>query len=216
MAAKKKIILVDDHPVMRLGLEQLIIAEKDLEVIAQAGSADEALVAIEKKMPDLAIVDVTLPDKNGLELVKDLRSMYEDVAILMVSMHDENLYAERALRAGARGYIMKEAAAESLIEAIRAVLGGGVFVSKAMSKRIVEIFSGKSPSIAASPLEKLTDRELEVFELIGNGLGSKEIAGKLHVSPRTIDAHRAHIKEKLHLRDAHDLIRHAVKWVESR
>lgn len=208
----KKILLIDDHPVMRFGLSQLIAAEDDMEVVAEAGTAAEAIGHIEGLEVDLAVVDISLPDKNGLELVKDIRAMEEETLTIVVSMHDEVVYAERALRAGAKGYIMKEEAAERLISAIRTVLDGGVFVSEAMSMRIVEAFSGKSSAKAGTPVEKLTDRELQVFELIGKGLGSKQIGDQLHISPRTVDAHRSHIKEKLGLRDANDLILHAVQW----
>ena len=213
---KKRILLVDDHPVMRFGLAQLVNLEDDLTIIGEAGTAAEAMKILESSEPDLAVVDLTLPDKSGIELIKDAKAVRPALAILVVSMHDENLYAERALRAGAKGYIMKEEAAEKLIEAIQTVLAGGVFVSPNMSQRIVEMFSGGGSSKAATPLEKLSDRELEVFEHIGRGLGSKEVAEKLNVSPRTVDAHRAHIKEKLGIRDSRELIRRAVQWLDNR
>jgi DNA-binding NarL/FixJ family response regulator len=150
-------------------------------------------------------------------LIKDLRALDCNMKMLVVSMHDEEVYTERALRAGARGYVMKEEAAEKLIEAIRVVLSGGVFVSEKMSRRIVELFSGLGTAAAADdPMERLTDRELEVFELLGTGLGSKEIAARIQCSPRTVDAHRAHIREKLCLRDSKELMLHAVRWVETR
>lgn len=212
---KKQILLVDDHPVMRFGLAQLIRFEKDMTVSGEAGTAREAMQIVSEKHPNLVVVDISLPDKNGIELIKDLRALDANIKILVVSMHDEEIYTERALRAGARGYIMKEEAAEKLVEAVRVVISGGVFVSEKMSRRIVELFSGLGSSAAEDPIERLTDRELEVFELFGNGLGSKEIAERIQCSPRTVDAHRAHIREKLCLRDSKELMLHAVRWVET-
>jgi len=208
----KRIFMVDDHPVMRLGLCQLIQAEPDLEVCGEANTAKEAMDYFQENSADLAILDIALPDKDGVELLKDLRAMQEDLTALIVSMHDENLYAERVLRAGAKGYIMKQEAPGSLIQAIRTALSGGVFVSPNVAARIVQNYatSGGAPQ---SPVGRLTDRELEVFRLIGQGFSSREIAGKLNISVRTVDAHRAHIKEKLGLRDATELMHRAVNWV---
>ncbi|MFT5465803.1 MAG: DNA-binding NarL/FixJ family response regulator [Verrucomicrobiales bacterium] len=210
----KRILIVDDHPVMRFGLVSLINSNENLTVCGECGSACEAMEACQREAPDLALVDITLPDKNGLELVKDLRAWNEQLLILVVSMHEENVYAERALRAGARGYVMKEEAADKLVEAVGQVLAGGVYVSPKISARIVQQFadSGGSPE---SPIGRLTDRELEVFQQIGEGMASREIAAKLTISVRTVDAHRAHIKEKLGLRDATELMHQAVKWVET-
>ena len=202
---------------MRFGLAQLIRFESDMTVVAEAGTAREAVQIVAERHPDLVVVDISLPDKSGIELIKDLRALDCNMKMLVVSMHDEEVYTERALRAGARGYVMKEEAAEKLIEAIRVVLSGGVFVSEKMSRRIVELFSGLGTAAAADdPMERLTDRELEVFELLGTGLGSKEIAARIQCSPRTVDAHRAHIREKLCLRDSKELMLHAVRWVETR
>ncbi len=208
----KRIFMVDDHPIMRLGLSQLIESEEDLEICGEANNAKEAMEFFEHHEADLAILDIALPDKDGVELLKDLLAQHEGLATLVVSMHDENLYAERVLRAGARGYVMKQEAPENLIKAIRMALSGGVFVSPNIAARIVQNFaaSGGAPS---SPVGRLTDRELEVFRLIGQGYGSREIAGKLNISSRTVDAHRAHIKEKLGLRDATELMHRAVNWV---
>ncbi len=211
----KEILIVDDHPVMRYGLKALIDAQSDLNVCGEAGTAAEALDAIGTLKPDLVLVDLALPDKSGLELIKDVNAMHEGVALLVVSMHDESLYAERVLRAGSRGYIMKEEASEKLIEAIRSVLDGRIFVSPKMSARIVEMFSGQGSTASLSPLERLTDRELEVFRLIGEGRGSREIAQMIHVSVRTVDAHRAHIKEKMGYKDGPTLVAQAVRWVET-
>jgi len=210
----KSVLLVDDHPVMRLGLAALIRAEPDLEVWGEAGTGAEAMELCQKGLPDLVILDLTLPDRNGLELIKDLRSFHPDLTFLVVSMHDEMMYAERVLRAGAKGYIMKEEAPEKLVSAIRQILKGEVFLSSNVASRILKRFA-ESGAKATSPIERLTDRELEVFQLIGQGKGSREIAGQLNISVRTVDAHRAHIKEKLAFRDATELVHQAVRWVET-
>lgn len=210
----KKVLLVDDHPIMRHGLAQLVRMEEGLEVCGEAGSAREGLAAIEELKPDLAIVDLTLPDKNGLELVKDICAMCPGTQILVLSMHDEALYAERALRAGARGYLMKEIAAESLIPAIRKVLGGGIFVSETVATRMMEQATGGRGRQGVAGIESLTDRELEVLAMIGAGRATKNIAAQMGISTRTVEAHRAHIKEKLGLTDAGALVRYAVQWVE--
>lgn len=210
----KRILVVDDHPIMRFGLAQLVRAEADMELCGEAGTAAEAMAHCEKDCPDLVMLDVALPDKNGLELIKDLRAIRRNLLIMVVSMHDEKVYAERALRAGARAYVMKEEAPGNLIRAARKVLDGGIFVSEQIAARIVESFAGTSAH-SVSPIERLTDRELEVFRLIGEGKASREIAAQLHISIRTIDAHRAHIKEKLALKDGTELVHYAIRWVET-
>ena len=212
----KKILLIDDHPIMRHGLAQLINMEPGLEVTAQAGTGAEGLKSIEKDQPDLAVVDLTLPDKHGLEVIKDIQALYPATRTIVLSMHDENLYAERALRAGARGYVMKETAAENLITAIKRVLGGGIYVSEAMASIMLEQATGQRGKAGATGIDQLTDRELEVMELIGSGKASKHIAEALNISARTVEAHRAHIKDKLGLTDGAALVRYAVQWVESR
>ncbi|MCF6313947.1 MAG: response regulator transcription factor [Verrucomicrobiales bacterium] len=210
-----RIMIVDDHPIMRHGLAQLIDAQAELEVSCWAGTASDALMEIEKNSPELVLLDISLPDRNGLELLKDIKVQYPAVKVLMVSMHDESLYAERALRAGARGYIMKEEAADKLIEAIHTILVGRIYVSGEMSARIIEMFSGNSSTKQAAPLSRLTDRELEVFEEIGRGKATREVAEMLGISARTVDAHRAHLKKKLGLKDGSELVRYAVRWVET-
>jgi DNA-binding NarL/FixJ family response regulator len=214
-ASRKKILLVDDHPFMRAGLAGLIDRQPDLMVCGEAGNPVEAFHAIEKIKPDLVLTDLTMPGRSGLEFVKDLRAVEPEITILIVSMHDEVVHAERALRAGARGYIMKEAGGENLLAAIRQVLRGEVYVSPRMSARILEGLSGAKPRGSSSPIEKLTDREFEVFQLIGQGKSTRDIATQLHLSPKTVDVHRANIKEKLGLTDVTALIRHAVRWVET-
>jgi DNA-binding NarL/FixJ family response regulator len=222
MTAKKKstqpklhVLIVDDHPMMRQGLAQLINSEPDLAVCCEAGTAGQALDCITAGAPDLMLVDITLPDKNGLELIKDIQSLHPELPMLVVSMHDESLYAERVLRAGGRGYIMKQEGGKKIMEAIRQVLRGQIYVSEKMSAKILETFSGRRSEAGSSPVGKLTDREFEVFELIGRGTSTREIAQKLHLSPKTVEVHRLHIKEKLQLSHASELVLHAVRWVES-
>jgi DNA-binding NarL/FixJ family response regulator len=212
-----RILIVDDHPVMRMGLTQLINSRPDLEVCGEAGTAKEAMQRIAELKPDLVLLDMALPDGHGLEVLKDIEAMHKGLDTLVLSSNDESVYAERALKAGARGYIMKEAAATHLLGAIQTILSGQIYVSKQMSQLIVEMFTGKKrKGHAASPIDKLTDREFEVFQLLGEGKGSREVAEQLSISVRTIDAHRAHIKDKLGLRDSNALVRQAVRWVETK
>lgn len=214
-AAKKRVLLVDDHPMMREGLAQLFANQPDLEVCGEAGDANEALEKIASLKPDLVLTDITLPGKNGLELTKDIQAMHPGVLVLVISMHDEALYVERVLRAGGRGYIMKQEGGKKIMEAIRQVLSGQICVSEKMSAKILEIFSGHGANVATSPVEKLTDREFEVFRLIGQGIETKQMADRLHLSTKTIEVHRANIKAKLKLTSMAELIRYAVRWVES-
>lgn len=212
--SEKRILIVDDHPMMREGLAQLIQQERDLKVCGQADTAHQALELIREQKPDLVLADITLPDKNGLELIKDIQAMYPGIQVLVISMHDEGLYAERVLRAGGRGYVMKQEGGKKLMEAIRQVLDGKVYLSEKMSATILEIFSGRNPE-SSSPVRQLTDREFEVFQLIGQGLDMREIAERLHLSIKTAEVHRTNIKQKLKLKSVGDLIRHAVRWIES-
>lgn len=212
---QKKILIVDDHPMMREGLRQLIANEPDLTVCCEAENAHQCLDKVNSAQPDLVLADITLPGKNGLELVKDIQAMHPGLPVLMISMHDESLYAERVLRAGGRGYIMKQEGGKKLMLAIRQVLNGQIYVSEKMSAKILEIFSGRRSDTATSPVENLTDREFEVFELIGQGKPTREIAERLHVSVKTVEVHRVNIKTKLKLATAAELIRYAVRWIES-
>jgi len=208
-----KVVIVDDHPVMRLGLTQLIQSTGEVKVVGEAGSATEALHLMELLDDvDLVVVDVSLPDRNGLELIKDLRVLNEGVKCLVISSHDEQVYAERVLRAGGRGYMMKDRAPNQLVEAVKQVLGGGIFLSEEMTAKMMELIAGGS---AGSSVSTLSDRELEVFRAIGEGKSSREIAGQMGISIRTVDAHRTHIKEKMSLRDAAELNYEAIRWVES-
>ncbi|WP_300932721.1 response regulator transcription factor [Prosthecobacter sp.] len=211
----KRIVLIDDHPIMRHGLAQLIRAEDGLDVIGEAGSAREGLEVVANLKPDLAVIDLTLPDKNGLELVKDIRALHPSTLCIVLSMHDETLYGERALRAGARGYVMKEEAADHLVTAIHKIISGGLYVSESLNARMLEQVTGTARS-KATGMEALTDRELEILALIGKGVATKIIAAQLSISARTVEAHRAHIKEKLGMTDGAALVRYAVQWVESR
>jgi DNA-binding NarL/FixJ family response regulator len=213
--AKKRLLLVDDHPMMREGLALLISQEADLEVCGQGDTAHAALELIGQTSPDLVLADITLPDKNGLELIKDVQAMFPGTAVLVISMHDESLYAERVLRAGGRGYIMKQEGGKKLMEAIRQVLNGKIYLSDKMSANILEVFSGGRAE-SSSPVGRLTDREFEVFQMIGDGLDVREIAERLHLSVKTIEVHRTNIKQKLKLKSVGDLIRHAVRWIESK
>ena len=212
-ASPRKVLLVDDHPMMRAGLAALIASQADLEVCCEAGSVAEAMAMLPGCAPDLVVTDITMPGRGGLELIKDLKALHPDLPVLVISMHDEMLHAERVLRAGARGYLMKEAGAEKMLEAMRQVLSGQVYVSTKMAAKIFDIFSGRRSH--NSPIEKLTDREFEVFQLIGQGRTTRDIARQLNISSKTVDVHRGHIKEKLELPDATSLVRHAVRWVET-
>jgi DNA-binding NarL/FixJ family response regulator len=200
---------------MRQGLAQLINHEPDLLVSAEANNAAEAMAHIRAAKLDLALLDISLPDKNGLELIKDIRALLPELPLLVVSMHDEAVYAERVLRAGGRGYIMKQEGGKRLMLAIRQVLAGQIYVSQNMSAKILEIFSGRRAETATTLPELLSDRELEVFHLIGQGVATRDIAKRLHLSIKTVEVHRAHIKQKLKVNSATELVRQAIRWVEA-
>jgi DNA-binding NarL/FixJ family response regulator len=214
-AARRRILVIDDHPFMRAGLAQLIDRQADMQVCGEAGNPAEAIRELARCRPDLVLTDITMPGRSGLDLIKDILAVTPGLPVLVVSMHDETIYAERVLRAGARGYIMKEAGGENLLTAIRRIMGGEVYLSPAMSARILENLSQRRPRGSSSPIEQLTDREFEVFQLIGQGRSTREIAEQLHLSSKTVDVHRGHIKEKLDLQDTTALVRHAVRWVET-
>jgi DNA-binding NarL/FixJ family response regulator len=210
---KKRVLLVDDHPIVRKGIAELINAESDLNVTGEAGTMQEAMSQAAASKPDLMIVDVSLDGNNGIELMKNLTSRWSDMPILAYSMHDEAIYAERALRAGAKGYVMKQAPPEALLSAIREVLKGKIYLSEAMSDRMLGKLVGAGNSAAtASPVEKLSDRELEVLELLGKGLGTSQIADKLCLSVKTIETYREHLKQKLNLASGQELLRYAIEW----
>lgn len=211
----QRIFVVDDHPVMRRGYAYLINAEMDLEICGEADSARDALDKFPDAEPDLMIVDLTLKGMGGLELIKRLQTQHPDLPVLVISMHDESLYADRALRAGARGYIMKSEVESVVVKAIRHILEGGVYVSDALSTKILLRYTGATPGEGNSPLDQLSDRELEVFEYMGRGFTTREIADKLALSPKTIDSYRTRVKEKLAIDSNAELMRRAVMWVES-
>jgi DNA-binding NarL/FixJ family response regulator len=212
---RKRILIVDDHPMMRQGLAQLINHESDLGVCCEAGTAAKALALAASRQLDLVLADLSLPDRNGLELIKDLQVYHPALPVLVISTHDESLYAERVLRAGGRGYIMKQEGGKMLMQAIRQVLAGRIYVSEKMSAKILEIFSGRRTQAASSLEELLSDREFEVFQLIGQGKGTREIANYLHLSVKTIEVHRLNIRQKLKLKTGLELVRYAIRWTDA-
>jgi DNA-binding NarL/FixJ family response regulator len=209
---RKKILLVDDHPLMRRGQADLLNREPDFTVCGEAGTAAEAMQAIAKFTPDLVVVDMALPDKDGLELIKDIQALHPRLPILAMSMQDESLYAGRVLRAGGRGYVMKAEGAERLAGAIRTVLSGQVALSPRMSAQLLQAMIGPAGQAGGGPEAKLTDRELEVLRLFGEGWSAEEIGTRLHLSRKTVDVHRAHIKEKLGLKTTPEFLRFAIRW----
>ena len=210
---QRRILIVDDHAIVRLGMRQLIAAEPDLSICCEAETAEQALDLAGTAKPDLAIVDLSLGTMHGLELVRQLHDTLPEMPVLVLSMHDESLFAERVLRAGARGYIMKKGAIGGLIHAIRHVLAGKIYASENVSQQLLAGLEGNSSS-PGSPLGGLTDRELEVFEMIGRGLSTAAIADQLCISVKTVETYRSNIKAKLKLKDAVDLIRYAATWTE--
>jgi DNA-binding NarL/FixJ family response regulator len=207
-----RVMIVDDHPLVRKGLSALITDEADLEVCGQAESAEEALSMLKECKPDLMVIDISLPGINGVDLIKRIRARDRNVRLLVSSMHDESLFAERCLRAGANGFINKECATNEVLCAIRKVLDGQIFLSAEMTSRMLHgAISGQSGE--QSSLETLSDRELEVFALIGKGLPIRDIADRLHLSVKTIETHRDHIRRKLNINSSTELMRHAVQWV---
>ncbi len=211
----KQVLIVDDHPMMREGLAQLIDREKDLAVAGEADSAARAVEQTAHLKPDLVIVDITLPGRSGLDLIRDLHAVHPAALVLVVSMHEESLYAERVLRAGGRGYVMKQAGGKKLMEAIRQVLGGQIYVSADTSARILETFSRKSSETTSTGVQSLSNREFEIFQLIGQGENTRDIAKKLNLSVKTVEVHRLNIKGKLKLGTASELIHFAVRWMQS-
>jgi DNA-binding NarL/FixJ family response regulator len=216
---KNNVLIVDDHPIVRQGIAQLINRENDMQVCCEAGDADQALEVIAKDaggcIADIALVDMSLPGISGIELVKILRSRFPEMQILMISTHDESLYAERALRAGAKGYIMKQEATEKVLIAIRHILSGEVYLSEKMRSKMLQRIIDNRFETPTSPVSHLSDKEIDVLRLIGKGLRTSDIALELNRSVKTVEAHRANLKEKLGLKNATELVRFAVQWVES-
>lgn len=210
-----RVMIIDDHPLMRKGLAMSLEGEMNLEVCAQASNAEDGLEMLEEVDPDLIIVDISLPGISGLEMIKHIHTVEPELDVLVVSRHDEALYAERVIRAGARGYVMKLEASDVIVQAVQRVLEGGIYVSDEINERLLRsMASGGGEKFSKSPLQVLSDRELEVFELTGQGLATRKIADRLHLSVKTVESYRARIKNKLNLSSAAELMRHAVRWVE--
>jgi len=210
---KTKVLLVDDHPILRAGLGRLINQEADMMICGEAEDGPTAFDLVGTLNPDIAVIDISLKGSNGIELVKNLKARYPELPTLVLSMHDESLYAERALRAGSLGYIMKEEAIEQVLVAIRKVMQGEIFLSEKMKTKMLQQMASGKGKVITSPIEQLTDRELEVFRLIGEGCSTRQIAGQLHLSVRTVEAYREYIKSKLNLKNATELVQHAFHWV---
>lgn len=215
MPATKKILLVDDHPILRRGLANLIESEPDLTVCGEAATCRAALEAIRESRPDLVIVDLELERSHGLDLVKDMRTRHPEIPALVLSMHDEAVYAERSLRAGARGYLTKQQLDDTVLVAIRRLLAGETYMSDQLKRRLAAKFISGRTLETDSPLDALSDRELQVFRLIGRGRSTRRIAETLHLSIKTIESHREHIKHKLGLQTAAELAQRATQWVET-
>ena len=215
-AAKARVLLVEDHPVVRHGLANLIDDEPDLSVCGGAENGEQALEQISQLHPEIIVIDIALGEESGLELIKRVYDAYPSLPILALSMHDEALYAERCLRAGAMGYVMKQEEAETVMQAVRCVLRGEVHLSEAVRGRMLHTMVGRRLARDKTDMPHLSDRELEVFQLIGEGRTTRHIAQKLHLSLSTVETHRAHIKEKLNLRNAAELMRAAVEWATRR
>lgn len=211
-----RVFLVEDHPIFRRGLCDLLEEEEDLEVCGEAEDVGSALEGIGRTRPDVVLVDISLKGRSGLELVKTLNGTDPDLPILMISTHEESLYAERSLRAGARGYVMKHETADSIVAAVRGVVAGNVWVSRRVASTLLARSVGETIAPTAPPEERLSDRELEVFALFGQGLTTQEVSDQLSLSPKTIGTYRDRIKEKLGLRNASELLRDAVHWLEQR
>jgi DNA-binding NarL/FixJ family response regulator len=209
---KSRVLLVDDHPIVRQGLALLIDREPDLAVCGEAEGAHSVFHAITTLRPDIVVLDISLSGPDGLDVLKEIRSKTASLPVLILSMHDESIYADRAMRAGANGYIMKQEATEKVLVAIRRILQGEVYLSDRLTNTMLQQYVRGAAPTEKSPLVNLTDRELEVFRLIGEGHGTRQIADELHLSVKTIESYQAHIKEKLALRNARELVQHAIEW----
>src|ERR1700732_625226 len=212
LTRKKTVFVVDDHPIVRQGLTLLINQEADLAVCGEGEEMHSALAAIQAARPDILIVDISLNGPDGLELLKNIRIKSPRLPVLILSMHDESIYAERALRAGANGYIMKQEATEKVLVAVRRILSGEIYVSDRIANKMLKHYITGSGTMRNSTIADLSDRELEVFRLIGDGHGTRQIAEELHLSIKTVESYQAHIKEKLSLRSARELMQHAIQW----
>jgi DNA-binding NarL/FixJ family response regulator len=213
---KGKVFIVDDHPLVREGLTTLIEQQSDLTVCGESETAPEAFAAIGVTKPEVAIVDISLKDSSGIELIKNLKESYPEVAVLVLSMHEEFHYAERALRAGARGYVMKRETTKEVVDAIRRIREGKMYLSAPLSEAMAIQFVEGKKLVTGSPVEQLSDRELEVFDMLGQGLGTRQIAEALRISLKTVQAYCARMKEKLNLRSGSELLREAIRWNDNR
>lgn len=212
--SRKRILLVDDHAVVRFGIAQLINQQRDLTVCGEEEDAARALAAVERLQPDMLIVDIGLKESSGLELIRNVKAQFPKLPVLVVSGHDENIYAEIVFRAGALGYLMKQEMLDKIPTAIRQVLGGNIYVSAALGARMLQAQVRGQASFGESPVKNLSDRELEVLQLIGHWKKTKEIAGELHLSVKTIEYYREQIKKKLNLKDSAELAQYATAWVQ--
>ncbi|MBN2403202.1 MAG: response regulator transcription factor [Spirochaetes bacterium] len=209
----KKILIVDDHPILRQGIKRVLEKEKDLVICGEASSANEAMDNINRDKPDIAIIDITLSGNvNGIELIRSIKERFPEIYSLVLSMHSESIYAERAIKSGARGYIMKEDASKNIISAVRTVLNDELYLSGELSKKLLDKFIHKTKDSSLS-IETLSNREFEIYQLVGNGFSTKEIANKLGLSIYTIESHKKNIKEKLRIKDSSELTRNAIQWV---
>lgn len=212
---KKRVFIVDDHPIVRNGLVTLIDHQQDLKVCGDAEEAAQALKSISELKPDIAIVDISLKSSNGIDLTKSIKARYPRLPVIVLSIHDESVYAERALRAGAEAYLMKEVISENIITAIRTVLSGEIYVSDQIGKKFLRNVFKRKSNMRGDPVAMLSNREFEIFRLIGGGYKASQIANRMHLSVKTIETYRARIKEKLNFTDASELLRYAIKWVGS-
>ena len=212
--SKRTVFVIDDHPIVREGLTQLINREPDLTVCGTAEDIYEALKAMQTLKPDIALADISLKGADGIELIKNLKIRMPALPVLVLSIHDESIYAPRALRAGARGFIMKQEATENVLLALRRVLSGEIYLSKRMANKMLQQFVGASGTAQKFSIDRLSDRELEVFRLIGQGHGTRRIAEELRLSVKTVESYREHIKEKMTLSDASELVQHAIQWLQ--
>ena len=212
LGVKKRILVVDDHPIIRQGLALMVNREADLVVCGEAEDANGAMLVLASSRPDVLIVDISLNGPDGLDLLKSIRITHPSLPVLILSMHDESIYAERALRAGANGYIMKQEATEKVLVAVRRILNGGIYVSDRIANKMLKHYITGTGSLKSSSISDLSDRELEVFRLIGEGHGTRQIAEELHLSVKTVESYQAHIKDKLSLRSARELMQHAIQW----
>src|ERR1700687_3519026 len=212
LGTKKRILVVDDHPIIRQGLALMLNREADLVVCGEAEDATGAMLVMVSARPDVLIVDISLNGPDGLDLLKNIRTTHPALPVLILSMHDESIYAERALRAGANGYIMKQEATERVLVAVRQILAKNVYVSDRIANRMLQHYIKGSVSERKSPIAELSDRELEVFRLIGEGHGTRMIADELHLSVKTVESYQAHIKEKLSLKNGRELVQRAIQW----